>query len=588
MWPDWNSAFFQVAASSSVRAIVLAAGVGAALKAVATPRRYADVLVDMAETARRSRGRVAWQGVGVDGTGLLGQRIDRILRGEFIREVSRTRKIAIGLSCALALVLVVACRQPKPAPPPLEPDPQLTEQWARQKASSDEYKAAEAMTAAQVAEAEALLQKNPEDRETRRTLQVFYRFGSEKAIGWNERVAARRRHILWLVEHHPGDEKAVEWGPINPAYDPAGYAQAKALWLAATSGKGVATAVLGNAAYFFQNADRPLAEQFLLRAQAQDPGGPTPRVKDNVYYPSWSARLGSLYASAIVGYPPYQTAPAAPLPAGSDAERAFARHARTTLAETTDAALLVSAGQALIRGYWPQAADLVKALDFDPEQLGASYLERAAQLDPQKATSARSLLVWLAARQRGRRVAALLKDVPKDRQPEIILALPDAERIAVLPGLADTQNSRAEQAEHTQRDPAAAKVSWALTKTYAEDLLRLADKLPSDPSRGTAIFAAHVTLSILALHENDLASALTHMDAAGNAPPSEELRFGNHFYWQRLATGMLKRGERESVARFLDRYASVNESGREQLSTAAAQIRAGRMPSFYQYQTVTH
>jgi hypothetical protein len=50
------------------------------------------------------------------------------------------------------------------------------------------------------------------------------------------------------------------------------------------------------------------------------------------------------------------------------------------------------------------------------------------------------------------------------------------------------------------------------------------------------------------------------------------------------AVGMLKRGERESVARFLDRYARINLTQRDRLTASAAAIRAGRMPDFYQYQ----
>jgi hypothetical protein len=150
------------------------------------------------------------------------------------------------------------------------------------------------------------------------------------------------------------------------------------------------------------------------------------------------------------------------------------------------------------------------------------------------------------------------------------------------------QYTGAEYEQYTRHDAAAAKTAWALTKTYADDMLKLADKLPNDPHRGTAFFAAHVTLGALALHDNDLTSALRHMETAGSAPASDELRYGFNSLWSSLATGMLKRGERESVARFLERYAALNESGREQLLSSAAQIRGGRMPSFYQYQTVAH
>ncbi len=83
----------------------------AGVRAVGESRKYAEVLLDMAEAVRQSGRRLSFQGVGVDGSGLLGQRIDRILRGGFLRGVSRTRKIVVALSCAIAIFLVAACRQ---------------------------------------------------------------------------------------------------------------------------------------------------------------------------------------------------------------------------------------------------------------------------------------------------------------------------------------------------------------------------------------------------------------------------------------------------------------------------------------------
>ena len=54
----------------------------AAARAITAPGRYAEILVEMADVVRRNRGRLTWQGVGVDGTGLLNNRIDRLLRGD--------------------------------------------------------------------------------------------------------------------------------------------------------------------------------------------------------------------------------------------------------------------------------------------------------------------------------------------------------------------------------------------------------------------------------------------------------------------------------------------------------------------------
>jgi hypothetical protein len=180
-----------------------------------------------------------------------------------------------------------------------------------------------------------------------------------------------------------------------------------------------------------------------------------------------------------------------------------------------------------------------------------------------------------------------LKGVPPDKQPAIVLASPEAERILILPLFADSSLMQADYYEHTKHDAKAAAEARAVARTYVDDLLTLADKRPADPNRGTAIFSGHVMLGVLAMQANDMTSALAHMEAAGNAPPSDDLSYGT-FMWQRMATGMLKRGERESVARFLDRCAALHQvkGPREQMLTAASAIRAGRMPEFYQYQTM--
>ena len=52
----------------------------AAVRAIGEGRRYAEVLLDMADSLRHSGRRVLY-GWGIDGAGLLGERTDRILRG---------------------------------------------------------------------------------------------------------------------------------------------------------------------------------------------------------------------------------------------------------------------------------------------------------------------------------------------------------------------------------------------------------------------------------------------------------------------------------------------------------------------------
>jgi hypothetical protein len=497
-------------------------------------------------------------------------------------------RMSIVVGGVLAVAALASCQQMKPAPAPLEPDPKLAAQWAKQKTRAAEVKAAQDLTAAEVAALEAALAKRPEDTDAREKLRVFYNIGDRAhvAVSWNAKVAARRRHILWLVEHHPGDDAVRQWQTINPAFDPAGYQQVKRLWIATCATKGVATAVLANAAQFFWNSDPRLAEQFLLQAKSVASDPPELPAKGTPVKPSWSSRLGTLYASVIVKAAISERAQAVGAPAGV-ADKAFAANARKTLDASSDAVMLMYAGESLIRPFGDARVLLEgRRLELDPTGLGGlAYLEKAIQLDPNSTAPARSLLAQLTTSQHRQRIMDQMKGISEAQMYARILALPDAERMVVLPGAAESKYMSAEFQEFTKRDLASATSALAVVKAYADDLLKLADRMPADPNRGAALFSGHLSLAALALRDNDIAAALVHLDAAGNAPACDYIAYTFNPLWQRVAVQLLTRGERESVARFLERYAALSESSREQLATSAARIRDGKMPEFYQRQT---
>ena len=104
------------------------------IRTIGETKLYAEVLLDMAQAVRRRGGRLAWQGIGVNGNGFLGQRIDRLLRGDLFYETSRIRKAIVALGCAAAIFLVVACRQKSQTAAPQE-NPKLAAQQAQQRPS---------------------------------------------------------------------------------------------------------------------------------------------------------------------------------------------------------------------------------------------------------------------------------------------------------------------------------------------------------------------------------------------------------------------------------------------------------------------
>ena len=194
----------------------------AVVRAIGQCRPYAEVLLDMAEIVRQRRGRLVWQGLGVDGSGLLGQRIDRILRGEVACRMSRLRTASVAAGCAVAIIAAVACqRQSMPAP--LRENPEVAQNIALQKADEAFYERASAMTAPEIDALEARLKQNPGDLDGWKTLKAFYEGNPQKVFGWNTTIARRRPHVVWLIEHRPEDSLAA-WR-IAPAH-PVGCATA--------------------------------------------------------------------------------------------------------------------------------------------------------------------------------------------------------------------------------------------------------------------------------------------------------------------------------------------------------------------------
>ena len=120
----------------------------AAAREIGQPRRYAEVLLDMAEAVSARGQRVSWQTIGVDGSGLLGARIDRILKGDAMARMSGAKRVGVALGCASVLVLAIACRQQIQAEP-LRPDPEVQKQIDENKARSERHKAAVAMKGGQ-------------------------------------------------------------------------------------------------------------------------------------------------------------------------------------------------------------------------------------------------------------------------------------------------------------------------------------------------------------------------------------------------------------------------------------------------------
>ena len=121
----------------------------------------------MAEAVHRRGHRVSWQAIGVDGSGLLGARIDRVLRSDVMIRMSRGRRLSVAAGCATVLLLAIACRQ-QIAPTPLREDPALAKQLAEQPERTKRFEAARDLTPAEADVLEARISTNPDDWDAQR------------------------------------------------------------------------------------------------------------------------------------------------------------------------------------------------------------------------------------------------------------------------------------------------------------------------------------------------------------------------------------------------------------------------------------
>jgi hypothetical protein len=261
--------------------------------------------------------------------------------------------------------------------------------------------------------------------------------------------------------------------PPDPAPDPVGYARAKRLWLKQAANPDADVGVLSNAAAFLQTADKPLAEQLLLRGQAKAP------------YADWWADLGPLYATAILGSIASVRMGAVQVNA-DEARRPYARFIREKLAASKDDKLLTAT-----ESFLTSVGGQVRGLAFDPVALGKSYLQRALELNPQN-TDARAFRAALARNGRIQHAADILNGVPKGSEYQTVASHPEAERFLDLPWLVEKAWGEAVDADrHGDKNTAAS--GWDRTHRYADDLLSLAVRFKDNSEYGTALYIGNLT-----------------------------------------------------------------------------------------------
>jgi hypothetical protein len=521
----------------------------AAVRAIAAPDRYSEILLEMADVVRRNRGRLTWQAVGMNGAGLLNSRIDRLLRGDAFAIASRGKKIAAGIGCVLAIATVVACRQQN-SPTPLREDPELAKRLAAGPEGTKRFNAARDMTQEQADALEQRIALNPDDFDVRWQLVTYY--GASTKVAWDKKVPGLRRHALWLIEHHPDHD--VQAPALSPQFDPDGFAAAKKLWEAHLARPDVSPFVVYRAASFFAPHDKPYAEQLILRGMAMDPDSAALKARfgPGVGGFEWPTQLSSLYGAALRGS---ERASGTYNDLRTHADKLNSQYAmdvRRKLEITTDARLLARVGSILTRAgpLRDPAAEQIRAL-------GVRYLERALELDP-NLVGAKTTLVRMRLSE----------------------TATDADRLAnrAHEGFVIAEDIT----EYAKKDKAAAKQQRDEAQARAEEVLKMAAAHAQDPAYSAAVMTAHHVLALVALRDGDRERAVQHMRESVRVPTSEQIQYAAPFSWMRPVNRLLKQGERAAVVEFLEAFAGLTISERDRVLEDAKAIREGRMTSSYQ------
>jgi beta-lactamase regulating signal transducer with metallopeptidase domain len=547
----------------------------AAIRTTGAREAYARSLLDMAQLVSRRGCRVAWRGVGMDGRGLLGRRIDHILNASPSDATSPRRKAATAVCCMAATFLVVSCR-PRAANVQTGPADALEQSERKLRADLERVSRTQLPVGdvdgspdpAQVMALEAAAARNPDDLTVLQSLLAAYWIQPPADL------AKRRARILWLIEHHPdvplagSIEARLFPNDLEPAFpgDPVGYQQARTLWLSLANAPNVGGQVLGNAASFLETTDSSRAEHLLRRARASDPSGP------------WTAQLGRLYANVLAGFDALRSRNRLRKISSGASGAAVGLAIRRTLGESRDHELLTAAGWFLARGVRGPG----HFREFDPDYWAEWCYRSALRVQP-AAIVAHTELLEVRSRQSWRRGEPLWSEPPA-RAYESVAALPEAERFELLPDLARTACQRLESIARWDDDPLIRdrmELSKRDATRYAGDVLALAPRYRDHPRYGTAIYLANMTLGTLALRDSDTKKAVMFLRNASRAPASEELAYSNGIvsshHWH-LAADLLKLGEREAVLEFLERMSAISVADRFELREAAAAIRSGGTP----------
>ena len=444
-----------------------------------------------------------------------------------------------------------------PSRPPGSADAVVPPAAAPTQSLTQAVRAGRTLTPAQAAGFEEQLKVSPDDMRARVSLLGYYFATAARVEGVEVAKAARRRHILWVIEHAPDDPVAMlSEMTIDPAghslADPEGYAAAKALWKARSDDPNAGPIVLRHAAYFFRLHDKALALDCLKRAQTSLPA---------------TAELGAQYAITILGITMINSNGLPMVADAAEASGDLARRAADELRTSTNLTLLELAGNmlaqygAIARALTGGAIDrdalteeiLLKVQSQAPANFAApralaEMYKRRTLAATDRATLARQ---WFTeAAMAADRAAAASDQASFIADWRLSLRL-DAARAAVEAGDADTAKKMA---------------NAALAQVSDEHSVKF----------GQSVHDGHAILGRAALAKGNVEEARAQLLRAAQVAGGGTLTsFGPNMS---LAKELVERGERDTVVKYLEQCRSFWKNPR--LDDWIRTIQEGKTPNF--------
>lgn len=185
---------------------------------------------------------------------------------------------------------------------------------------------------------EIKLAQDPENLQLRLRLMSYY--------AQNIMTEAHASHVLWLIEHHPGDDVLKEPSPIVRLEPSPAVARQQALWKQQAGRFPSDAKVLRNAAVAMFGSDPELAITYIKSARQAEPGKAT-----------WTNWLAKTYANAI-RWTLWDGAATLNFAGNAEDFRyvvpftlplELCRRARAEIEASADAGLVEATGQAMVR-----------------------------------------------------------------------------------------------------------------------------------------------------------------------------------------------------------------------------------------------